>query len=455
MATNDTPKNEDIAQELPIEQEEYSQEQTDDLAREDQLPKQDTSAKAPRARGGFWQLPIWQPPNYVGYKISAVVIALMIWVFVIASQNTMAERVFTVPLEVRNLNSALAMLETTNQVQVRVQGNSGDLESLSAADIVVYIDLTGVQAGSANVEVRYTLPDNIQLISLNPTSIEVVLEQRASKVFDLTIRNNVVAAENYKLLDPIASPSQITVSGAEKYLANVASVLVNAEVTDITSNYNQNLQVKVIDFAGNDITDQFSLSPSTVNVVIPVVTDMPSKSVAVNASVVGTPAEGYQVSQVIVEPSTITAFGDLQVLNSLYYLETEPLNITGLTDNYTQTVNIIHSGDVEVSQSSVTVVVQIEPVATRTFSVQVVYAKNLASYLACDLPTVSVDVEVTGPSAAVNALTNNDIVAVIDFSGITEAGDYELELTATLPANISLVSISPGEVSVTVTEAAE
>lgn len=417
-----------------------------------QLGKKRTPAKASKR---FWQLELWQPPSYTGYKVSAVLIAVLVWVFVIISQNPLDDRVFNIPLEVRNLNPELAMLETVDQIQVRVQGSNTLLNDISAADIVVYIDLSGVQAGRADIAVNVDLPDNIQLISLNPTSIPVELETVASEVFDLTVHNNASAAEKYRLLDPVASPSQITLFGAEKYLENVASVFVSAKAMDLQENYHQSLHISVVDFAGNDITKNFVISPSTVNVLIPVVTDVPAKSVAVNASLVGVPAEGYQISQIVIEPSTVTVLGDLQTLSSIYYLETEPLNINGLDQSYTQTLNIIHSNNVEISQNTVTVVVEIEPVSTKTFDVGILYPQNLPTYLACSLPDIPIQLELSGPKTNIAALTANDIVPYVDFTGILEPGVYDLPLGATLPANISLVSISPQRTTVTVTPAGE
>ena len=55
---------------------------------------------------------------------------------------------------------------------------------------------------------------------------------------------------------------------------------------------------------------------------------------------------------------------------------------------------------------------------------------------------------VSGPETDINAITANDIVPYIDFTGINSAGEYTLQLSVTLPANISLVSISPQQVTV-------
>lgn len=103
-------------------------------------------------KSSFWKKDLWQPPGFIGYKIGSVIIALLIWGFVVVTQNPLSDTMFTVPLEVRNLDSELAMLETTNQVQVRVQGTSAELNNLTSGDIVAYVDMTGVQEGSATVD---------------------------------------------------------------------------------------------------------------------------------------------------------------------------------------------------------------------------------------------------------------------------------------------------------------
>ena len=278
------------------------------------------------------------------------------------------------------------------------------------------------------------------------------LEPVESSSFPLEVKLTGTPEENYTLLDAVLSPSEITLAGAANYIQRVGTVFVNADVTGLTDNYNKNLQVEVLDTNGNNITSYFTISPSVASVIIPVVYDMPEKSVAINPAVIGVPATGYEISRIVVEPSTVRAFGDLEALNTLYYLETEPIDVSGLRNTHTQTVDIIHSNNITLSESTVTVVVQIEPVARATFVRDIIHAQNLATNLSCDLPSVEMEVVVSGPETDINAITANDIVPYIDFSGITSAGEYTLPLSVTLPANISLVSLIPQQVTVTVTE---
>jgi len=402
----------------------------------------------------FWQNKFWQPPGFFGYKISAVIIALLLWGYVIVTQNPLSDTMFTVPLEIRNLSPELAIMETTDQVQVRVQGSNSDLDNLKSGNISAYIDATGVIIGSATLEVKVDKPDNIEVVSVSPASISVEISKVASGTFPLEVKVSGKPAQNYLLLDAVASPNEINVSGAEDYLQDVGSVIVRANVQDLSENYNKNLLVEVLDHGGNNITDHFNISPGSVSVLIPVVLDMPEKSIAVNPSVIGSPASGYKISRIVTEPATVRAFGDLDVLGNIYYLETEPIDISGMKKTYTQTVNIVHGNNISLGAASVTVVVQIEPISTASFTRDLVYTQNLLATLKCDLPDVDIDVEVSGSETAINGMAANDIIPYIDCSGIKEPGEYTLPLQVTLPANVSVVNIRPAEITVTI-EAAD
>lgn len=398
----------------------------------------------------FWNLDIWQPPRFIGFRICAVLIALLIWLYVMATQNPPTEDTFTVPVEMRNLSAELAIPAINRQVTVRVQGSAEDIRKLSSKNIEAYIDFEGVREGEAELPVIVVLPDNIALVSQTPESIAFVLEAVVSDSYDLTVQISGSPAENYTLLDPVPSPDVITLSGAVDNIRKVKTVFVAAEVEGLSENYHKRLAVEVLDASGNNISDAFTVSPATVDLLIPVVFDQPEKSLAVRENLVGEPALGYQVSRVVVQPATVRAFGDLDVLNSLYYLETAPLDITGLKKTASMVTTIRHGGNISLSTETVTVVVQIEPVATQTFQKTLYYGENLAEGLLCDIPPLSLTVTVAGPDTYLRDITNGDVVPYLDFSSITQPGVYTVPVSVNLPANITLTNVSPALVEVTV-----
>ncbi len=399
----------------------------------------------------FWSLSIWQPPRFIGFRICAVLIAILIWIYVMVTQNSFTEDTFTVPIEIRNLSAELAIPEINRQVSVRVQGNSNDIRQLSGKDIEAYIDFEGVSQGEASLPVIVVPPEGITLVSQTPASMDFVLEAVVSDSYDLLVQVSGELAENYTLLDPVPDPSMITLSGSEDNIRKVQTVFVAADVTELAENYNQRLAVEVLDANGNNISDAFTISPATVSVLIPVVFEQPDKSLAVREVLVGEPALGYQVSRVVVQPATVKAFGDLDVLNDLYYLETAPLDVSGLKKTASMTATIQHGNNITLSLETVTVVVQIEPVATREFQKSLHYAENLAEGLLCDIAPLDLVITVAGPDTYINSVAAGDVVPYLDFTGISGPGVYTLPVSVNLPANISLVNVSPAMVEVEVT----
>ena len=399
----------------------------------------------------FWQMKIWQPPKFIGFKVFAVLLAVLIWGYVMIIQNPLTEDTFVVPVEIENPSAKLAVSETTRQITVRVQGNSKEINSLTSHNIKAYVDFSGIiEPGEITLPIIVELPEGITLVSQSLDTMTFIMEPVVSENFNLETRIIGEPDENFIMLDPELNPARITLSGAEAYINMVDRVFVTVDVSGISESYNAKLSVEVLDFSGNNISQWFTCIPSTAEVLVPIVDLKPEKNVAVNVPVIGKPAIGYQVSRVVVEPSVVRAFGDISLLNSLYYLETNPIDVTDLEEDKRVTVTINRDPGISLSTNTVTVIIQIEPVSISEFTKELLYYQHLAEGLVCNLPAIDILIRFSGAETHLSAVTASDVVPYIDFSGITEPGEYTLPIKVNLPANIGLVDTSPGEITVMV-----
>ena len=398
---------------------------------------------------GFWQ-PLWEPPRFIGFKICAALLAILLWFYVMETQNPMTEESYTVPVEMRNLSAKLAIPDTNRQVTIRVQGSSSAMNELSSRKIFAYCDFSDVEEGEATLPVQVELPEGVTMVNVLPESISFSLEAVVSDSFPLEVHIHGEPAESYKLLDAVLNPDVVTLSGSQKYLDQVASVFVSADVTELSENYNKNLSVEVLDRNGNNISDWFTCTPATVAVMIPVVYAQPEKTVAVSPVYVGEPATGYRVSRVVVEPATVRALGDLEVLSNLYYVETTAIDISGLKKTTSFTAQLKHGNNVTLSANAVTIVMQVEPESSATLKKNLVYYENLKDGLACTLPNTELEITLCGVDTDINNLDEKDIVPFVDLSQISSPGVYTLPIQVNRPANVSLISTKPSTVDVTV-----
>lgn len=396
----------------------------------------------------FWQRSWWQPPGNNGFKVLAVLLALLVWGYVTVTQNPLTEATFTVPVEIRNLSSVLAPPDTNYQVQVRVQGTAGVIEDLSSYDIVAYVDLTDMKAGEATPVVNIELPPNVSLVSRSPESLELTLYPKVSKTFTVEVKLKGAPEAGYSLLDPVLTPDIVTLSGSDFAFASVDTVYVTADVDGLSENYSKNLAVEVMSANGENITDHFTCYPSSVNVLVPVVQDQPDVSLAVRCAVTGQPAEGFKVSRVVVEPSTVLAFGPQEVLDSLVSLEAESVSVEGLDSTASFTTDILAPAGVSLSREQVTVVVQIEAINSTVFSCPLQDFRNAPSGLdwTCDVSSCSVTLN--GTDTDLQSLTADDVTVYVDLSAVKEAGEYELPVLLELPAGVTLATAEPAVVTV-------
>lgn len=387
----------------------------------------------------------------VGYALLAILIASVMWIYVAQSQNPMEERLFEIPLEYNNLPANMAVVDRLDTVSVRVQGYTRIVENLDTRDITASLDLSDANVGQYVSKISIELPSNVQLISVTPVDVEVnIQELRSVEVAVKVNTDDVTVAEGYTLLTPIIDTSAVKVSGAEENVAKIDHAEVKIPAGTLAGSYNGTLAVSVYDENGNSLDDLVEIVPDTVDVLVPVVTEEPSKVAPISASLVGEPAEGYTISRILISPNVVTVYGSQHLLNNMDYVLTEPIDITDARGNISASVGLISGEGLRLdSEENVDVVVYIEREDTVTFDNVQVKLINSDASRSYALSTEMVRVTVRGPLSGVSALSANSISVEADVSGL-ETGTHQVHLTYTIPGTSYVESISPDTITVRV-----
>ncbi len=197
------------------------------------------------------------------------------------------------------------------------------------------------------------------------------------------------------------------------------------------------------------------VEPATARVQIPVFTDRETRTLPVGPVITGNPAPGFEIASVTVEPSVVTVEGDADDLVALEQIDTAPVSVNGMTADTTVTVALsTPDGVTPLDSATVDVTITLRPVtATRSFEVGVRFVGGDPDLrYAVDVDRVLI--AVGGSIADLDRLEGGSLVADLDVSGLG-VGTSDVEVTADLPAGVTLVSASPSSVSVTITAAPE
>ena len=169
-----------------------------------------------------------------GYKLLAAGVALLLWG---GSHGTNPiERGFDVGLTLQGVPEDLVVTgQSSDAVNIRVEGSRAALRSLSVADIEYVVDLSGAKAGVTRHEVdaeSVERPRGAQIVSRSPASIDFTLEPRGTKA--VTVREDLAGepAEGFEVAAVQVTPRRVWITGPEREVRRLREVVT--ETVDLT-----------------------------------------------------------------------------------------------------------------------------------------------------------------------------------------------------------------------------
>ena len=378
-----------------------------------------------------------------GYLALALALAIMLWGFVTIQDNPQEERLFEVPVDYINLADNLAISDKPSNIKLRLNATSSVLDNLSASDINAYADLSGATLGQYTARLNFDLPAGVQLSSAERSEVTVLIDELAQVQHQVQVEYTGTAADGYMTLPASVSPTEIVLSGPEDKLALINKVFISVNLDEANSNYRASLPVNVQDSAGNSLLHWITPQPAMLDVLVPVVSSQPSKTVPVNVTLSGQPANGYVVSRIVADPAVAVIMGAQKALDNVDYVYTSAININGATNTVTEEVTLLNANGVTVDTSlRFKVMVVIEREETTTVNDVVVSLTNTNAAYNYNLSTNTVDVVVRGPASDINNVRNSAISAQLnaaDFGIGINQGFLQLSTNS----NLEIVSAQP------------
>jgi YbbR domain-containing protein len=386
-------------------------------------------------------------------KVAAVFLAVFLYVGMVALQSTQ-QWPGTVSIDVvhQPANSYLIKPDPLPEVT--------GIRYIAAADVPItrdsfravldLADTTVSESQDSLVKVQLTAADpRIQIVDYQPQQIRVALDPIFHRQVPVVVDTGTVPS-GLQPGSPILSATSVDVFGAASIVRRVAYADAPVRVDSSGLDVNADVDLVARD-ASNNVVTNVQFNPRTIHVDMLVGSQLQSQSVAVNPVITGSPAAGYYVSSVDVNPAAVIVRGQADALAGLTGLvNTVAISVAGATADIARTVALDLPSDVGlVTSTRVTVVIHLQsPGATRSVTVGVVPA-GARSDRVYALSTPTVTVTLGGAAAALNAFDTSTLVATASV-GTLDNGTYTLTISITVPPGIKVVAISPAKVVVTV-----
>lgn len=389
-------------------------------------------------------------------KIVCLVLSFGFWIF--ASLQMGRIGTFPSEIEIKTLNTPqnlLAILSEEN-VKVKISAQTQDWQKLTASGFSASVDLAGLAKGIFEVPVQVSSNwPGVQIIKVMPDKIQVALEEVESQTFNIESKFEGDAKEGFAVSSVVFSPAEVTVESSATQLKKIAKVAAKIILDGEEETFSRVYPIAALDSQGNFLSQiKFSSQESTARVVIGKAGNI--KIVGVKAKITDAPINNLYVSAVSANPATVAIRGAASRLTSLEYIETSPISVADKNQSFEAEVSLnLPSGITLVDNlSKVRISIQIaeNQMETTLENKNFQYAGLPAGLSVSSINPNSIKLTLKGPAELIAGVKESDITIQLDLTGLKAAGSHSITLFKNqiiLPAKIELKNFSPQALEIT------
>ncbi len=276
------------------------------------------------------------------FKILSVVFAVILWAYVAYQENPeITHWVKNVPITVvgteKLAESGFSLTGTSrNAVDVKLKGDRLEMSKITADDILVNLDVSGIKnKGDTAVVCSVTVNHkNIDVDSARHNTVTVFTEEIVTDTYPITTTVVGTPAAGYMVFDVTASSVEVNVQGAESVISSIHHVSTKSiSVNGVNSGSTVSVGMTAYDEDGKAVSG-VTFDPAVVEVSYTVYKE---KTVPLKISLSRIPID----KEITISPSSIKIYGDADALANVGEIISAPLDVSTANDGDAFSVQLL------------------------------------------------------------------------------------------------------------------
>ncbi|MBA7590164.1 CdaA regulatory protein CdaR [subsurface metagenome] len=337
-------------------------------------------------------------------------------------------------------------------VSIGIKGPENVINNISSHQVNGIVNFSEIsKEGLYKLKVEVAAPKGAQITRIIPSEIKVEVERILTKEVEVGYSLIGIPEKGFSLADePQFNPSKVKLISAQSVLESVKQTICAIDISGIREDLSRKIKVKAVDVNGNEIRG-VKIEPDIVEVSISLARGYPEKQLPVKPRIIGKPAPGYYISEILSNPDEIKIFGNYSKISNLEFLETIPIDVNGITKTLSVKVlpaleEGLNIGEGETMLIEVTIQVK-EAIIQKILKDISVVPQDLSPFVSCEIQPEVVNITVEGKNILIDKLKAEDITAFVKFTDNFKV-EQKVKVQAELPEGISLIKVEPEEVTV-------
>lgn len=396
-----------------------------------------------------------------GSMILATLLAIMVWFVAVNETNPLQEGTYPAngaTIEAINTPQGLELVGGLRErLQVRLLAPKSFWDAIPTSEFRAFVDLKDLPPGIHSVPVEIVCAwcdeNRARVVSMTPNQVAVRLEGTATR--EVEVQLNVIGepALGYVLQRPVITPPTVTIRGPRSEVDAVAKIQGALFVNLARSTFERSVDVFALDKNGEEVKG-VAVEPPRVSVRMPVEQEQGFRDMAISVVRDITPANGYWISNITVDPPTVTVNGPPALIKALpNSLQTSPLVEQNVTESFQRRLPIVVPDGVTLvgrNDPSVLVRVDVEVERSGRTIEKTPEVRNLGTGLTASIAPLRVQIILSGPIPELRKIDpDRDVRVVVDLAALGP-GVHTVTPQVTVAAEDVQKRLVPERVEVTI-----
>lgn len=370
--------------------------------------------------------------NKLIVPIICVLLSIGLWIYVTNVENKIrTTEISKIPVELINLDALTSSKLALSPDQelyatLKVEGNNNDINKIKKSDFKLQVDLSEYawKKGANKVPIKIVdSPIAVSIRNTNTLTIQLNIEDMVEKTLPIISNIKVTTKQGYFASEPIISPEEVKVSGAESSINKISKLIVVDNKEGVSEDIVGDYEIKPVDDSGEKVLG-IVLSQETAKVEIRI---SKGKSVKVSVETTGSLPTGVKLRSLESSRNTVEILGPKEILDTIGEVKTTPIDLSSITSSKEFNLNIILPEGVMVAQGNdmLSVKVNLAGMITKDFSIK--YSLSGANQGLKITPSKDlIKVTIKGYEDEISSVIADNLKASIDLSSYKEEGTFEV-----------------------------
>lgn len=291
-------------------------------------------------------------------KLIALIVAVVLWLVVMADQNPVIDGSFDVPLTRQNAPQGYRITESASTATIYVRAPRSFFINAEASSFQAFLNLDGLGEGTYPVKITPKIPQGFELSETIPATVDVTLDPFVNKqmVTELIVTGS--PAPGITVARITKNMEAVTVVGPRSQIDTVTRVIGYVALSGNEKDFELEVPITAINADGREVA-LVRVMPETINVDVQLARGLSKKIVTVEPIFDDDADAGFEAKISRIDPAKIEIAGEVQIIGPLSSVPTEKISLKGEEKDFVKTVKLNLPDGVTVTDPNITVEVSV------------------------------------------------------------------------------------------------